>query len=260
MVKIVFALAILLSSSIFYSSPYSGRFRSPIWYPIHPSNDHIAHCAHIQPISASTYTSRQSRLRDLLRKHNATAYIAEPGANSKYFTGVGSQEWRLSERPLLVAVTSGRELDDNEQGRAHVNVEPEVIVLAPKFEGTRARRLPIQARRVKFVEWPEEGNPYVALLSALNLVPSSSIQGISESDDERFGDTTIFVDPMIRKFIADGVEEAADPSVHVNVLSAPKDVRRLREQKQAEEIEVLRCANEVSRSGQNRYMHQFLLP
>jgi Xaa-Pro aminopeptidase len=126
---------------------------------------------------------------------------------------------------------------------AHNSAKPETIVLAPKFESSRARQLPVRASQLTFVEWEEEENPYHTLLAALGLETDDS-----DSDADTMTKSkraTIFVDPMIRKFIADGIQEAAPSTLDLKVVSAPKEIRLLRERKEPEEIEILRCANEV---------------
>lgn len=153
---------------------------------------------------------------------NASAYIAEPGANAQFFANISSNQWELTERPLLLVISPQIVKD---------KVEAKITVLTPAFEATRAKLLPIPSlvSEVTFAEWPEEANPYDIVVSALPPVP----------DGER---GIIFVDGTIRHFIVDGLDEAAANS---NVFSAPMEIRQLRERKSTTEIELMKCANEA---------------
>jgi hypothetical protein len=52
----------------------------------------------------------------------------------------------------------------------------------------------------------------------------------------------VFVDGSVRHFIVDGLARTAP---RVRVAIAPEEIRRLRERKSNDELEVLKCANEV---------------
>lgn len=191
----------------------------PPYFPRPP-----AHCAHIRPIAASSYHDRQQRLAEILHSLGAAAYIAEPGANAAYFANVSSSHWHISERPLLLIVQPQR--DDN--GQIHANVS----ILTPSFEATRAKLLPIpSASNITWPEWREEVDPYDVAISSLS--------------SKEYGGT-IFVDGYMRNFVVDGLRNAA---AHVKVASAPVEIRRLRERKSKEEIDILKCANEATVLG-----------
>lgn len=113
-----------------------------------------------------------------------------------------------------------------EVGSDH-KVKPRVSVLTPAFEATRARQLPIPAQgNLSFYEWPEDVDPYKVAISAF-----SGQQGI------------VYVDGAVRKFIADGLASAGG-----SVLSAPLELRSLRERKSPAELDIIRCASEVNAS------------
>lgn len=190
---------------------------------------HLAsHCADISPIQQSSFLDRQQALAETLHALNGSAYIAEPGASAAYFANLSSSSWHLSERPLLLIVTP----NVDEAGKIHARVS----ILTPSFEATRAKLLPIpSASNVTYPEWPEHENPYAA---ALTTVPRSD-RG------------AIYVDAATRYFIVDGLQEAAP---HATVQSAPVEIRRLRERKSREELEILKCVNEVgSRVSRDTY-------
>ncbi|KAF8689142.1 Metallopeptidase family M24, partial [Rhizoctonia solani] len=186
-----------------------------------PTNDsnpfkHLAsHCAHTSPIPSSTFLERQSSLARVLKEQQVGAYIAEPGPSATYFTNISLDDWKLSERVFLIAVTPG--------ARVHV--------LAPKFEQDRARLLSVPSREdVEFILWAEEENPYDVLFRALRL-------GRNEIGD-------VVVDEGMRLFVAEGLKRAGGDGTHVGM--APPSVRALREQKGPEEIALMQCANEVT--------------
>ena len=83
-------------------------------------------------------------------------------------------------------------------------------------------------RPVSYATWREEVSPYEV---AVDAIPSLATGGI------------VFVDGEMRTFVLDGLSKAA-PSVPV--LSAPVEIQRLRQRKSVRELEIMRCANEVS--------------
>ncbi|KAI0313629.1 Creatinase/aminopeptidase [Amylostereum chailletii] len=178
-----------------------------------------SHCAHVPPISAAEILQRQKTLAETLHALNASAFVAEPGANTMYYANVSGSAWHLSERPLLllIAPTVG------EDGA----VEAAVSVLTPAFEATRARTLPVVAKSVAYPAWAEEVDPYAVALDAL---PGAA--------------GTIFADGNVRHFIVDGLQKAATEGVEVT--HAPVEVRQLRERKSSAELEIMKCANEVT--------------
>ncbi|TDL27293.1 Creatinase/aminopeptidase [Rickenella mellea] len=203
-------------------------FSKPIWWQSRhiflgpPSFHHLAaHCANVPPISSSEFRQRQIALAHALHSLNASAYIAEPGPSTLFFANVSGSDWRLSERPLLLVVTP-RSVDGD--------ITAHVSIVTPAFEATRARHsLPIAADDVVFAEWEEDADPYTVAVSTLAAGSG--------------GDGCVFVDGAVRKFIADGLADAAPKS---KVLSAPLVIRQLRERKSATEIDIMRCVNEVT--------------
>jgi len=186
-----------------------------------PNFSYLAdHCADASPISSAEFYQRQKSLAQILHSLNASAYIAEPGANAQFFGNISSSQWHLSERPLLLIVSPYLVTE---------GVEAKITVVTPSFEATRAKLLPIpSASDVAFAEWPEDVNPYDVAISA---VPASAE-----------GRGTIFVDGSIRHFIVDGLAEAAPK---LKISSAPLEIRHIREKKSAAEIELMKCANEA---------------
>ncbi|KAI0048732.1 peptidase M24 [Auriscalpium vulgare] len=178
------------------------------------------HCEKTRPILHQTYLARQQSLVETLFALNASAYIAEPGASAAYFANLSGASWHLSERPLLLVIAP----KVGEFG----NVSPQVTLLTPSFEATRAKMLPVVGQYVSYTSWAEEADPYEVAVGALPQLKNGA---------------KIFVDTPIRHFIAEGLKHAAPQA---RVLSAPLEVRVLRERKSQEEINILKCANEVT--------------
>ena len=150
----------------------------------------------------------------------ASAYIAEPGANAGYYANISGSHWGLSERPLLLIITPEKKT---------TGISGKVSILTPTFEATRARLLPIPSNdEIAFPEWPEDVNPYEV---AISVIPAL-----------KDGSGAIYVDGSMRQFVVDGLQQAAGEN---KVQSAPIEVRRLRERKTEEELQILRCVNEV---------------
>jgi len=147
---------------------------------------------------------------------NASAYITEPGPSAHYYANISS--WKLSERPLLLIISPDASL------------RPNVTILTPAFEESRARLMTVPARNpVSYATWKEEDSPYEV---AVGAIPSL------------IAERPVFVDGEMRTFILDGLSKAT-PSTHV--LSAPVEIQRLRQRKSIRELEIMRCANEVGR-------------
>ncbi|KAF8919337.1 Creatinase/aminopeptidase [Mucidula mucida] len=176
------------------------------------------YCSNTLPIAASEFHQRQSSLAKVLHSLNASAYIAEPGASAAFYGNLSTSNWWLSERPLLLIVTP-----ESTSGE----VAPKVSVLTPKFETTRAKMLPIPFNgTVEYTEWREEVNPYERVAPMI-----SSTSG------------TIFVDGTIRHFIVDGLQKAFPLAT---IVTAPLEIRQLRERKSEAELGLMKCANEAT--------------
>lgn len=213
--RLFFSLAIC--ATIFYMqfltyiSPKSQSADNDPWAGL------ASHCADAQPISGSEFLQRQENLAKILYDHGASAYVAEPGANAQYFGNISEALWHLSERPLLLMVVPTLE---------EASVVAKITVITPAFEETRARLLSVPGIDVAYASWAEDEDPYAVAVHAL-----STVEG------------PIYVDGMIRNFIVDGLQKAGPG---VRVMTAPTDVTQLRERKSPAELDLLRCANEVT--------------
>ncbi|KZT53560.1 Creatinase/aminopeptidase [Calocera cornea HHB12733] len=174
---------------------------------------HLAGHCYPPAITATAYASRLSSVASVLTSLNASAYIIEPSPNALYYANVSLSSWGLSERPLLVVITS----------------EAKVSIVTPKFEVTRAKLLPVPFEGVQYFEWAEADSPYEAVLKAL---PAGVAQG-----------GKVYVDEMARLFIATGLQAVA-PEMKVEI--APLAVKALREKKTAEELAIMHCVNELT--------------
>ena len=181
---------------------------------------HLAeHCASVLPISEAEILQRQQKLAETLYAQNASAFVAEPGANTLYYANISGGSWHLSERPLLLIISP--KVEENGE------ISASVSVLTPAFEATRARLLPVVANSVVYPQWPEDVSPYEVMIAS--LAPEG----------------TIYVDGYMRHFIVDGLQKAA-PGVAVSY--APVEIRQLRERKSPAELEIMKCAHEVCSS------------
>jgi Xaa-Pro aminopeptidase len=173
------------------------------------------YCSQVPPIPADEFLERQQRLVDTLTSLNASAYITEPGPSAHYYANLSS--WELSERPLLLIISPDASL------------RPNVTILTPSFEESRARLIIIPTwNSVSYAAWREEDSPYKV---AVGAIPSLSAEG------------PVFVDGEMRTFVLDGLSKATRLTP---VLPAPVEIQRLRQRKSVRELEIMRCANEVS--------------
>ncbi|KAH8106756.1 peptidase M24 [Cristinia sonorae] len=220
LVALLFPAAYYLNFSSL-ANLFQSRYGHPISYH-EPDFSHLSsHCADIAPIQASSFLDRQRSLAETLYHLKASAYIAEPGPSAAYFANLTSASWHLSERPLLLIVTPYID---------HIGtVQAQVSVLTPSFEATRAKLLHIPSSvDISYPEWPEHEDPYAAALSVVDNADKGAV---------------IYVDGAARHFIVEGLQQAAP---HAVVRGAPIEIRRLRERKSKEELEIMKCANEVT--------------
>ncbi|TFK29794.1 peptidase M24 [Coprinopsis marcescibilis] len=213
----LFRLAIASVASLFSYDilPHYTQYESP---------GLAQHCANVPPISQAEFEGRQNSLATTLLQLGASAYITESGVNSQYFANFSLSDWKLSERPLLLIIAPVQ----NESGAL-----PEVTILTPKFEHLRATGLPVppfRGTKVRYVDWAEDEDPYQV-----------AIQAIGRQSDSR--NETIFVDSGIRKFIVDGLQQAAPG---IRIASAPPEITSFRERKSKHELEIMKCANEAT--------------
>jgi hypothetical protein len=174
----------------------------------------INHCNSLLDSPTGTYTDRISHLTNSLEPN--TIYISEPGTSSEYFIGgFSSRDWWLSERPLLIAFTSSKN----------------VTILTAKFEQSRAElvELPKEIGDVTtFVPWLESESPYEVLKNYLGAEVGR-----------------VVVDGQVRSFITEGLDTAGFARV---TKEEGERIKEIRERKDEREIGLLRCANQVCHS------------
>ena len=195
------------------------------------------HCAHVSPIAASQFQQRQNKLAQTLYELGAAAYIAEPGPNAQYYANISLSDWWLSERPFLVVITP--EVAHASMAADKPEVEAKVTIITPRFEAARASLLhiptPDTQSDVIFAEWAEDGNPYELVTDIIATLRSTA-----------YKPTQVLVDEGTRFFVVDGIVTAVSKHGY-QVHNTPPEVAAIRERKTKEEIEILRCANEVCR-------------
>ena len=118
---------ILISGIIFLSIWLSSRFVNDLWHrPDYQSNLSF-HCAGLTPIPSPEYHIRQANLAKTLHTLNASAYIAEPSANSQFFANFSTAQWFLSERPLLLILMPSFDTVNGD-------VKAKLTILTPKVK------------------------------------------------------------------------------------------------------------------------------
>ena len=187
-----------------------------------------SHCANVQSPTSLTYDSRftflSSALSESARLDGAIAYITEPGPTTFYYANVSSSTWPLSERPLLFAFVFSTRTD------IPIPAPPSrTIVLTPAFELGRAKvafeHIPA-SEGWEFLTWMEHEDPYRVLSRRLQALMSRPSQ-------------PVVLDDQMRLFIADGLKR-------VGLVDAPSHkTKKIRERKTVDEVEIMRCANEV---------------
>lgn len=187
------------------------------------------------PIAASQFRQRQLKLAQTLYDLGAAAYIAEPGPNAQYYANISLSDWSLSERPFLVVITP--EVVHAPMASDKPEVEPKVTVITPRFEAARASLLhiptPDTQRGVILAEWAEDANPYEVVADT-----------IAPFHPTTYKPTRVLVDEGARFFVVDGIGTAVS-KLGYQVHNTPPEIAAIREHKTKEEIEILRCANEV---------------
>ncbi|KAF9116269.1 hypothetical protein BGX27_003862 [Mortierella sp. AM989] len=201
-------------------------------------------CDYVKPISPAEFEERQANLSRLLVDLKASAYIAEPGTNMKYFTNI---HWSQSERPFLLVIQAKRDKADN--------VLTKSTIVAPAFEASRARQGLLPGSSISIKTWEEGGSAYNAVREVLDT-PWARPDGDREEDDEEDLDAGgkkhkpkdsehIYIDPDMRQFVSHGIATALESSTR-KVSIADQDIALLRMQKTAHEIEILRCVSQTT--------------
>jgi Xaa-Pro aminopeptidase len=193
-------------------SPGNGRestFEAVVWESFNTSS-----LTDVKSISRQEFGKRLDKLSTQLESEGLDAFIAEPGGTTLYYTNISNNEWGLSERPFLLAVTPS-----------------EILFLTPLFEVSRAMMLPYpHPDKVKLVTWAEgmlssftrilrvDASPYQTLLD--NLPPNA----------------TIMVDDNVRSFISQGLTD-----LNANVTPQSPSIASIREIKSSAEIDIIRA-------------------
>ena len=202
------------------------------------------HCAHVSPIATSQFQQQQIKLAQTLYDLGAAAYIAEPGPNAQYYANISLSDWRLSERPFLVVITP--EVAHASMASDKLEVKAKVTVITPRFEATRASLLHIPTtdtqQGVVFAEWAEDANPYEVVADVITPVHSTT-----------YKPTRVLVDEAARFFVVDGIGRAVS-KLGYQIHNTPPEITAIRERKTKEEIQILRCANEVCRHITSEYL------
>ncbi|KAI7823603.1 peptidase M24, structural domain-containing protein [Gamsiella multidivaricata] len=196
-------------------------------------------CDHVRPISPAEFEERQANLSSLLVDLKATAYIAEPGSNMKYFTNI---RWSQSERPFLLVIQAKRDNTDR--------VLTKATIVAPAFEASRARQGLLPGSSISIKTWEEGGSAYKVVREVLETPWVGPDDDDEKNDADVQGDKKekpkemeqIYIDPDMRQFVSHGLYTALESSTR-KLSIANRDISLLRMQKTAHEIEILRCVS-----------------
>jgi len=123
------------------------------------------------------------------------------------------------------------------------------VILTPRFEASLLH-IPTTATQadVVFAEWAEDGNPYDVVANIITA-PLRSIA---------YKPTQVFVDEGARHFVVDGIA-AAVSKLDYQVHNTPNEITAILERNPMEEIQILRCANEVCYHPTNIISEETLL-
>jgi len=132
-------------------------------------------------------------------------------------------------------------------------VQAKVTIVTPHFEAARAALLhiptPATQADVVFAEWAEDGDPYELVADTIIAPLRSTV----------YRPTRVLVDEGARFFVVDGLATAVS-KLDYQVHNTPPEVTAIRECKTEEEIQILRCANEVCCEPMNKLLEETLLP
>ncbi|KAF9361476.1 hypothetical protein BGX26_002826 [Mortierella sp. AD094] len=207
----------------------------------HPGSSPFSHlrgsCDHVKPISPAEFEERQTNLSHLLVDLKASAYIAEPGSNMKYFTNI---HWSQSERPFLLVVQAKRDKSDN--------VLTKSTIVAPAFEASRAKQG--LSPNIAIRTWEEGGSAYKVVREVLD---APWVGPDEQEDDDLHTNGSkkpkdpehVYIDPDMRQFVSHGITDELESSTR-KVAIADQAIALLRMQKTAHEVEILRCVSQTT--------------
>jgi Xaa-Pro aminopeptidase len=164
--------------------------------------------SHAKPITTEEYLKRQETARRYMRDAGIDAIFLTGGAGLQYFTNA---QWGLSERLFALVFPAKGEL----------------AWVAPAFEKGRA------LEQIKFGKdvrtWQEDESPYQLVASILK--------------DRGIATGRLGVEETVRYVFSDGVSKAAPG---LKLTSADPVTARCRRVKSADEIELIRLANQIT--------------
>jgi len=123
-------------------------------------------------------------------------------------------------------------------GSGKLEGEAKVTIVTLLFEAVRASllRLPTPATQADVVlaKWAEDGNPYEVVADAIT----------SPLHSTAYRPTQVLADEGAYFFVVDGTATAVS-KLDYQVHNTPPEINAIWERKTKEEIQILRCANEV---------------
>ncbi|MEM9705584.1 MAG: Xaa-Pro peptidase family protein [Pseudomonadota bacterium] len=164
--------------------------------------------AQAQPISLDERLSRVAKAQRLMQEGGVAALVLEPGASLDYFTGVS---WWRSER------FTG----------AILPADGEIAFVTPAFEEPSVRESMTFGDDVRV--WQEHEDPFALVAGVL---ADRGLQG-----------GAVAIEETVRRFISDGVAEAAP---NFSLVSGVSIVRGCRMIKSSAELSLMQTANDIT--------------
>ncbi|CAO3633351.1 unnamed protein product [Cunninghamella blakesleeana] len=208
---------------------------------------------HIIHIPQEEYVERQRKLASTLISEGAQAYIIEPSATMTYYTNM---TWSRTERPFLIVFTLNHQEAPNHP--------LDMTIITPLFEQTRAQ---VELKRanlsphinIQMVPWIEHGNVYDTLKTVLNeklnrSISISSQKAEEEKEKEKDNDYTFFIEPTTRLFISEGIQQSFSHEL-IHIKGASLAIQQLRMVKSTNEINIMRCANQLTELAIRKVKH-----
>jgi Xaa-Pro dipeptidase len=167
--------------------------------------------AGVEPFTVADLEARLEKARKLMAANKIDLFYLNGGTSMEYF---GSIRWGLSERMFAMLIPA----------------RGEIAYVCPKFEEGRAReqiRIGTDIRT-----WEENESPYRYVKQVLA--------------DRKIAGGTIGIEPDVREFIVDGLQEECAPARFVNGQVISQGCRMI---KTAKELKCMALASEITRKA-----------
>eukprot|EP01080_Neovahlkampfia_damariscottae_P009894 gene9894-2216_t len=182
-------------------------------------------CRGVKEIQNEEYKERRRKLIEKLRNGMVDVMIMEPGPEMIYFTGI---RWKLSERPFLFIMTKN---------------EKEFFI-SPKFEQRKANET--TNNMFSIYTYNEDESPYQKLKEYLEIL----------MNNDKLNNITISISKETRLFIYENIKQLQNVNLsnEGNIM-----INKLRMIKSKNELNILRCANILTKAVHYQLFHSSYL-